>query len=86
MPISPSRYKQEFLASDVAADIKRQLQQMARDPAYVTKTVYSPSNDGGPDTPFAEQHLLYLSTHPKVDPRAYLSNLRLKTKLSNRQR
>lgn len=69
-----------FLASPQADDIREELTRMMDDPSYNTRSTYSAAAKG--DVQFIDKHLNYLSTHLKVDPGQYLSNLRLITKYS----
>lgn len=79
MRLSPMQYKQQFLVSDIAEEIKQQLALMEESPGYHTRTSYSPSK--AEETSFTDTHIEYLSKHPNVKPSEYMSNLRLKTKL-----
>ena len=79
MQISPNQYKQRFILSELAEDIRQQLQTMQADPAYNTQVSYSPSDEDG--VTFEAKHFGYISTHPAVKPLEYLSNLRLMTKI-----
>lgn len=58
------------------------LTKMQDDPTMLTADAYSPNTTLWPDNriPFADIHLAYLATHKNVDPRNYLSNLRLMIK------
>ncbi|PLS80555.1 hypothetical protein CYG49_04780 [Candidatus Saccharibacteria bacterium] len=62
-----------------ADDILTQLQNMELDSKLITKDAYSPNAELYPDgrIPFIDIHLNYLRTHKHVDPKNYLSNLRL---------
>lgn len=55
------------------------LKDMERDSALVTKDAYSPNAALYPDgrIPFADIHMGYLKSHKHVNPKHYLSNLRL---------
>lgn len=68
----------DFLASQEAADIRKELSRMMNDPNYNTPSTYSVAAKG--DILFVDKHMNYLSLHLSVDPAQYLSNLRLKTK------
>lgn len=59
-----------------------ELNTMENDPGMVTKHAYSPNTELWPDNriPFVEVHLAYLKSHKNVDPKNYLSNLRLMIK------
>lgn len=63
-------------------DIISQLEALEQDPSMITESIYSPAACDYPDNqmPFAQVHLNYLRKHKKVDPRQYLSNLRIMIK------
>lgn len=65
-------------AEETAAELKA----MVEDPKMITKSGFSPNSELWPDNriPFVEVHLSYLKTHKNVDPKNYLSNLRLMIK------
>lgn len=69
--------------SVVRAEIERILQLMASDTTYNTKPSYSANSELYPDNliPFVDKHLIYLSTHPGIDPQHYIANLRLMTRV-----
>lgn len=64
------------MTSDEVLEI---LQSMEDDAAMHTTDAYSPNTDRYPDNriPFKDIHMNYLSSHKNVDPKNYLSNLRL---------
>ena len=64
-------------------EIVEELQAMIKDSSYHTKPGYSIDTETYPDStvPFIESHLGYLHKHPQVDPKYYLSNLRLMLKV-----
>lgn len=68
----------DFLASQQATDIRKELSRMMNDSSYNTPSSYSAAAKG--DVLFVDKHINYLSAHLGVDPAQYLSNLRLKTK------
>jgi hypothetical protein len=72
--------QQEFFNSEAGRTARLDLKLMANDPAYNTRPVFS-SREAESMT-FVERHMEYLSEHPNISPRHYLSNLRLKTKLN----
>lgn len=76
--LSPAQYKQRFLASEQANEIKVELQLMEDSPAYFTQKYYSPASDNA--ITFTDKHLAYISDHQTVRPGDYISNLRLKTR------
>lgn len=59
------------------------LQDMERDPSLITKDAYTPNVALYPDgrMPFVDIHMAYLKSHKQVDPKHYLSNLRLMIKI-----
>lgn len=63
-------------------EILTALQSMEADPNLITKSAYRANIDVWPDNriSFVDSHLAYLKAHPAVDPRHYLSNLRLMIK------
>lgn len=73
-----NEYTRTFLASEEAKAIKKELEQMVSDPAFNTRSYYSPSQVE--DVTFAQKHLNYLSVHPKLKSSEYLANLRLMTR------
>jgi hypothetical protein len=68
-----------FFRSEAAEKARAELKLMVGDPRYNTQKTFSAKD---PDlTSFVDKHMQYLSQHPKLDPRHYLSNLRLMTKV-----
>ncbi len=63
-------------------EVLTELNTMKNDPNMVTNHAYSPNTELWPDNciPFEEVHMTYLRTHKNVDPKNYLSNLRLMIK------
>ncbi len=72
-----------FLESEEGLLAKELLQEMAEDKAYNTSPGYSANSDLYPSgvVPFVDKHMDYLSTHPNTEPQAYISNLRLMTRI-----
>jgi len=66
----------DFMSLDEA---KVKLQSFEDDPKMKTEGRYSPSANDWPNNimPFSKIHINYLSKNKSVDPRHYLSNLRL---------
>jgi hypothetical protein len=79
MKLSPSQYKQQFLSSELAAEVQAQLDRMEADPNYHTGDSYSSLSEA--PVGFAKKHFTYICEHPAVKPQEYLSNLRLKTQV-----
>ncbi|GAC1499378.1 MAG: hypothetical protein NVS1B10_02010 [Candidatus Saccharimonadales bacterium] len=71
-----------FPESDEGMAIKQELSQMVRDGEYITVSSYNANPLLYPDhdMSFVEKHMHYLSAHQNVNPRQYLSNLRLMTR------
>lgn len=65
------------------AEIREALQAMENDAAFKTGSSYIASNTLYSDhqIPFVEKHVAYLKSHPKLDPKHYLANLRLMMKV-----
>jgi 7-cyano-7-deazaguanine synthase in queuosine biosynthesis len=63
-------------------EIRQALIRLDNDEDHITIAVYRSDISKWADNkmPFVEAHMDYLRTHDKVDPRTYLSNLRLRTK------
>lgn len=63
-------------------EIRTELSKMEDSPQYATESAYRANADLWPGNriSFTDSHLVYLKTHPLLQPRHYLSNLRLKTK------
>lgn len=61
------------------ATIREELVTMEADPNFVTKAAYRANVDHWPDheISFVEMHMTYLKSHPSLDPKHYLANLRL---------
>lgn len=64
-------------------EVITELQSMLSDKSFRTLPGYSINTTLYPDhsVPFINDHLNYLTRHPKVDPADYLSNLRLMLKI-----
>jgi len=75
--------KVKFLDSEEGLEVERILRTMAMDDSYNTESSYSANSERYPDNliPFVDKHMNYLSTHPSTDPRHYISNLRLMTRV-----
>ncbi len=60
-------------------EILTALKAMEADPTLTTESAFRANKELWPDNriPFIESHLAYLKVHPAVNPRHYLSNLRL---------
>ncbi len=60
-------------------DITTALQAMETDKSLVTKSAYRANGEQWPGNriSFVQSHLVYLKSHPAVNPQHYLSNLKL---------
>lgn len=74
--------KVNFFESLEGIDIKEDLQKMAADQGFNTVSSYSANGTLHPDhqISFVEKHMNFLNIHPAINPREYLSNLRLMTR------
>jgi len=72
-----------FFESEEGLEVLSTLKSMALDGAYNTQASYSANTVTYPDNsiPFVDKHMNYLRAHPATDPRQYLSNLRLMTRI-----
>jgi hypothetical protein len=80
----PSAYIKSKMKSYMQeSEITKELQAMVEDDSYHTEPGYSIDTVAYPDStvPFIESHVSYLHKHPQVDPKHYLSNLRLMLKV-----
>jgi hypothetical protein len=75
--------KSNFFESEEGLEVAEKLRQMAEDMTFNTASTYSANSTLHPDNriSFVEKHMTYLNTHPMINPREYLSNLRLMTRL-----
>ncbi|MDN5275448.1 MAG: hypothetical protein JWN33_97 [Candidatus Saccharibacteria bacterium] len=71
---------QQFYKSEEANVIRTGLNEMMKSPSFNTRSTYSPKSTE--DITFVDKHMTYLSTHPKVNPNEYMSNLRLMTRIN----
>lgn len=71
-----------FFESEEGAEIKQTLQLMTKNNSYNTAPTYSANVLRYPNNliSFVDKHMNYLNTHPSLDPRHYVSNLRLMTR------
>jgi len=75
--------KINFFESEEGAAIEQALQHMTLDATYNTAASYSTNATVYPDNliPFVDKHKNYLAAHPAVNPKLYVSNLRLMTRV-----
>lgn len=81
--MSTTKKRTNFFDSEEGIEVELILRKMAVDDAYNTDSSYSANSILYPDNliPFVDKHMNYLLTHPAIDPRHYISNLRLMTRL-----
>ncbi len=67
-------------------EIMEALRIMETDPNCKTEPAYRANTDLWPENsiPFSNNHLQYLKSHPNLNPRHYLANLRLMIKTTQR--
>lgn len=77
-----ARQEIEFRASDEGKWCQQTLIDMEKDPAFHTETTFTSDGEHFPDhrMPFVTTHMNYLIKHHDVNPRHYISNLRLRSR------
>lgn len=72
-----------FIETEEGIATLHALQSMVADSVYNTEPSYSSNSILYPDylIPFIDKHMCYLRDHPSTNPRQYISNLRLITKI-----
>lgn len=75
--------KPNFVETDLGVEIEKALRSMVADTAFNTDSSYSANTVTYPDhqIPFVTKHMDFLRSHPSTDPRQYLANLRIMTRL-----
>ena len=71
--------RQQFLKSEEADSLRKELQDMVKDPGYNTYVRYSLITSDG--SQFVNKHMAYMASHLQMNHRQYVSNIRLMTKL-----
>lgn len=79
--MSTSLSAQNFLKSEAAAVIRKDLKRMMASPDFNTRSTYSPTSVE--DLLFVDKHMKYLSQHPNLNPNHYISNLKLMTRVTH---
>lgn len=66
-------------------EILAALRLLEDDPAFVTKSAYRANAELWPNNriSFVDCHLIYLKAHPALNPKHYLSNLKLMLRKKN---
>lgn len=71
--------RQQFLKSEEAETLRKELQNMVKDPNYNTYVRYSLVTTNG--SQFVNKHMAYMANHLQMNHRQYVSNIKLMTKL-----
>jgi|AntRauTorckE6833_2_1112554.scaffolds.fasta_scaffold01632_8 hypothetical protein len=81
---SKSKKRLNLFDSEEGDEIKAILIAMTKNDAYSTEPSYSANAERYPDNliPFVDKHMNYLNAHSNIDPRHYIANLRLMTRVS----
>ena len=79
MKISSKQLQQAFINSEAAIELRGELIAMENDPAFITNSTYMPTTKS--DITFCDKHFAYMSMHQDIQPRDYMNNLRLKTRV-----
>ena len=70
--------RQQFLRSEEAESLRKDLQAMVSDPAYNTYVRYTlVSSDG---SQFVHKHMTYMANHLQMNHKQYVMNIKLMTK------
>lgn len=72
--------KRVFFASEEGEWLRSELIAMAKSAQYNTKSTYTTISED--ELLFVDKHMNYVSSYPNINAKQYLSNLKLKTKLS----
>jgi hypothetical protein len=70
---------QKFLNTEEASAVRIELDGLMTNPDFNTESTYSPASVEM--VTFTEKHMKYLSLHPTLNHRHYISNLKLKTRI-----
>lgn len=75
--------KTDFFETEEGKEFIENLHSMDADTKYNTDPSFSVNSELYPDNlmPFVDKHINYVRSHPSTDPRHYLANLRLMTRL-----
>ena len=77
-----SKRELDFATTDVGKWCQDVLEKLEQDTAYFSEPSFTSDTDHFPDNlmPFTLTHMNYLAKHPEVNPRHYISNLRLRSR------
>lgn len=75
--------KTSFQSDADVAEAQSELELLVQNVLYNTQPSFSADSEQYPNNliPFTEKHMQYLRTHKGIDPRQYIANLRLMTKI-----
>jgi hypothetical protein len=79
MKTSSKQLQQTFMNSLAAIELRQELVAMEKDPAFITASTYMPTTKTS--ISFSDKHFAYMSMHQDIQPRDYMNNLRLKTRI-----
>lgn len=81
-----SKKEIEFTTSDVGEWCRQTLANIEYDQAYFSEPSFTSDTEQFPDNlmPFTMTHMNYLAKHPEVNPKHYISNLRLRSRKAKR--
>ncbi len=81
--MSTYKRKADFFETPEGKEVEQTLYLMVADTTYNTNASYSANTTVYPNNkiPFVAKHMDYLRNHPTTDPRHYISNLRLITRI-----
>ncbi len=73
----------DYFSFGEGLELKQMLEKVEASDQHTTVPSYSPRTDLYADNlmPFIDKHLNYLRAHPNLDPRQYISNLELMTRI-----
>lgn len=75
--------RSNFVESEEGIDIIRILEEMMANSSYNTVSIYNANSLLYPDNrmSFVAKHVSYLNAHPNLDPKTYIANLQLMTRI-----
>lgn len=79
MRTSSKQLQQAFISSEAAIELRDELIAMENDPTFITSSTYMPTIKT--EISFCDKHFAYMSTHQDIQPRDYMNNLRLRTRI-----
>lgn len=81
--MATTKKKEDFLTSDEGLSCRTILENMVADNAFHTAPSFTVDIGNFPDNQmsFVTTHMTYLAKHSEVNPRHYISNLRLRSRI-----